>query len=158
MTQLLTRQSDGLVTGIWPDDATLTQKTGAVTVQAPDRAPVTYPYEAAFHTAEPPTQDANRYTYDPGAGTFTDTWPYAELSKVQFLDALQRDGGASDSDLVSSRNDSTLASFWLKFELAQSISRDDAKTEAGLQALVDNGYLTSSGKQAVKDNWPRGRP
>lgn len=81
--------------------------------------------------------------------------PYAELTRVEFLDALQEHGGVSDANLVASRADANLGAFWLKLEMAVSIARDDAKTTAGLDALISLGFLDASGKQAVLDNWPR---
>jgi hypothetical protein len=136
---------------------------GTITLEAdrtvtPERiyAPLNSSNATVYEGVTPPTNDNGRYTYD--GSTFTDTWPYAELSRVQFLDALQNHGGVSDSDLVASRQDANLGAFWLKFELANSISRDDAKTVAGLDALIATGYLDSAGKQAVLDNWLRARP
>lgn len=111
---------------------------------------------AVYEGVNPPTTDNGRYTYDPAAGVFTDTWPYAELSRVQFLDLLQGHGGVTDANLLAARDDATLAAFWLKFEVAHSIARNDAKTQAGLDALVTAGYLAD--KQPVLDAWPRRQP
>lgn len=135
---------------------------GTITLEAdravtPERIYATHSNANAtvYESVTPPTNDGGRYTYD--GVTFTDTWPYAELSRVEFLDALQEHGGATDANLVSSRQDSNLEAFWLKFDLANTIERDDAKTQAGLNALVSLGYLDAAGKQAVLDNWPRAR-
>ena len=153
MASILVENSTNRVVYITEGEITL-ESDRAVT---PDRifAPFNASNATVYTGVTTPTNDSGRYTYD--GSVFSDTWPFQDLSRVQFLDALQDEGGVSDADLVASRSDSNLAAFWIKFELAESIGRDDTKTQEGLASLVSLGYLTSSGKQAVLDNWPKGR-
>jgi len=104
---------------------------------------------------EPPTRDNNRYTYD--GEFFTDTWPFKSVSRIYFIEMLETNAGLTDDLLVQARNDNNLSPFWVKFEFADGIERDHNYTVNGLDALVSTGYISKDGKQAVLDNWPRGR-
>ena len=79
---------------------------------------------------------------------------YRNLSRVEFLDHIQTEGGVTDADLVSAHDDANLRVFWIKFDRAMTINRDDSKTVSGLEALASLGYLDAAGRQAVLDNWP----
>lgn len=78
----------------------------------------------------------------------------AGLTHLQFILHVQDVGGVSDADLVAAKADPNLAAFWLKFDMATSLERDNPTTQAGLQALVMTGHLTEQARQAVIDEWP----
>lgn len=78
----------------------------------------------------------------------------ASLTHLQFIEHVQAVGGVSDAELVAAKADANLAAFWLKFDMATSLERDNATTQAGLAALVATGHLTELASQAIIDEWP----
>jgi len=110
---------------------------------------------SVVNNVEPPTKDGNRYTYD--GSSFTDTWPFKSVSRIDFIEMLETHAGFTDDLLVQSRDDQSLSSFWTKFEFADGLKRDHPYVVKGLDALVSTGYINDRGKKAVLDNWPRGR-
>lgn len=76
------------------------------------------------------------------------------LTHLQFIEHVQDVGDVSDTELVVAKADANLAAFWLKFDMATSLERDNATTQAGLAALVATGYLTEAERDAVVDLWP----
>lgn len=76
------------------------------------------------------------------------------LTHLEFLNLCQTQGGMTDEMLLAAKADSTLSVFWIKFELATGISKDDPDTIVGLTALESRGYLPN-GANAVIENWPK---
>ena len=76
------------------------------------------------------------------------------LTHLEFLNLCQTQGGMTDEMLLAAKADSSLSVFWIKFELATGISKDDPDTIAGLTALKSLGYLPN-GAIAVIENWPK---
>lgn len=77
------------------------------------------------------------------------------LTKLQFVSLGQAAGGMTDAQLVAARSDSNLAAMWIKLDLATSVDRDNAITQAALTDLDNFGYLPS-GAAAVLAAWPVG--
>lgn len=137
-------------------DGPITQEAARVATPTVIYATLNASNSTVYEGVTPPTLDGGRYTYD--GTTFTDTWPFKELTRVEFLDMLQAAAGITDAQLVAARADTNLGAFWLKFELSVSIAKQAPATQGGLNALVATGYLDAAGKQAILDAWPRARP
>ena len=78
---------------------------------------------------------------------------YQSLTKLQFVRLIKQHGGTTNEQVVAAYRDEQLAFFWLMFELATSVERDDPEISEGLAALEQLGYLPN-GAQAVLDGWP----
>lgn len=76
-----------------------------------------------------------------------------QLTKLQFITLGQTDGGMTDAQLVAARSDENLAAMWIKLEMATSVDRDNADTQAAIGALDLLGYLPN-GAAAVLAAWP----
>lgn len=75
------------------------------------------------------------------------------LTKLQFVRLIKSAGGTTNEQVVAAYKDPALEFFWLMFELATSVERDDPEIAEGLGALEQLGYLPN-GTQAVLDGWP----
>lgn len=153
--QILVENATSRVIGIFADTDTITLESNRVVTPTAVYGTLSSSTATVYTGVTPPTDDNGRYTYD--GSTFTDTWPFTELTKVEFLEHLQAEGLVSDADLVAVSKDANLEMFWLKFQMAGGIQRDHVFTTAGLSALVTAGYLDQAGKDAVLAKWPRGR-
>ena len=80
---------------------------------------------------------------------------YESLTKLQFVRLIKDQGGTSNEQVVAAYRDEQLAFFWLMFEIATSVERDDPEIAEGLGVLEQLGYLPN-GAQAVLDGWPTG--
>jgi len=78
---------------------------------------------------------------------------YKSISKLEFVRLLKEHGGSTNQMVVDAKKDANLEFFWLMFDLANSIDRNDPEIEEGLDALVEFNYLPN-GKHSVLNNWP----
>ena len=79
----------------------------------------------------------------------------AILFRLQFIELAQAAGGMTDAMLVKAQGDPAFSAFWIKFQMASVVERDDPVTAASLDALAGGGYLPK-GKAAVVAAWPEG--
>lgn len=77
------------------------------------------------------------------------------LTKLAFIALCQSAGGMTDAMLVTAQADAQFAAFWIKFQMAENVQRDDAITKTSLGALHAAGYLPK-GAAAVTAAWPKG--
>ena len=59
----------------------------------------------------------------------------------------------TDQMLVEAQGNPMFAAFWIKFQMASVVERDDQITATALGALAQGGYLPN-GPQAVIEAWP----
>jgi len=78
---------------------------------------------------------------------------YMPHTKLQFVRLIQAEGGTTKEQVTAAHKEEQLAFFWLMFELATSVERDDPEISEGLAALEQLGYLPN-GAQAVLNGWP----
>lgn len=77
------------------------------------------------------------------------------ISQLQFLKLLRSAGGVTMQQIAAARADANLAGFWVLFDAAATIERDDPDTQAGLSALLSLHYLAAqSNLDAVLAAWP----
>lgn len=76
------------------------------------------------------------------------------LTHLEFIEHVQTAGDLTDADLVAAKNDANLTAFWIKFEMATSLQRDNPTTVQGLAALVATGYLSAEQREAIVELWP----
>lgn len=75
------------------------------------------------------------------------------LGKLEFIRLAQTAGGMTDQMLVEAQAHPMFAAFWIKFQMASSVERDDEITATALGALAQGGYLPE-GPDAVLNAWP----
>jgi len=76
-----------------------------------------------------------------------------QLTKLQFIRHIQEHGGTTKSNVTSAYKDPELEYFWVIFEVATEIEKDDPDTQESLEVFETQGYLPN-GVQPVLDNWP----
>tara|TARA_B100000929_G_scaffold160498_1_gene126936 strand:- start:749 stop:1024 length:276 start_codon:yes stop_codon:yes gene_type:complete len=76
------------------------------------------------------------------------------LTKLEFVRHLKAFGGTSKEQILEASKDTNLEFFWLMFDMATTLEKNDPEIQEGLDALVELGYLPE-GKVAVIDNWPQ---
>ena len=76
------------------------------------------------------------------------------LTNLEFLRHAQSVGGLTDENLIAAYDNAMLKVFWLKFNIAKEIRKDDSDIAAGLAAWQALGYLTEEGAAAIVDQWP----
>lgn len=79
--------------------------------------------------------------------------PPLVLSKLQFIGLAQMAGGMTDTMLSTAHADPAFGAFWIKFQMAENVTRDDPITAASLGALQMANYLPN-GAAAVLKAWP----
>ncbi|WP_279483400.1 hypothetical protein [Aureimonas sp. SK2] len=75
------------------------------------------------------------------------------LGRLQFIVLAQSAGGMTDAMLVEAKDNPAFAAFWIKYQMAEAVERDDPITRGSLDALAAGGYLPK-GKAAVIEAWP----
>lgn len=75
------------------------------------------------------------------------------LSKLEFKRLCVSAGGMTGEMYVACNENPLFKEFWLDFQLAQEISRDDEDVNQGLVAMASAGYLPN-GAAAVIAAWP----
>lgn len=75
------------------------------------------------------------------------------IGKLEFIRLAQTSGGMTDAMLVAAQGNPAFAAFWIKFQMASAVERDDAITSTALAALKAGGYLPN-GAPAVIAAWP----
>lgn len=118
-------------------------------------AGVTESNSTRYQNVNPPSDHEKRWIYDSQNGTYTDTWVPKNVSRLEFIKNIQKNGGVTDTQLVQARNDTNLQAVWLKLQIAETIVGDDEETQKALDALVSTGYITNAGRQAIMDNWKK---
>jgi len=76
-----------------------------------------------------------------------------QLSKLQFIRHIQEHGGTTKSNVTSAYKDPELEYFWIMFDVATTVGKDDPDTQEALQVFETKGYIPN-GLKSVLDNWP----
>lgn len=75
------------------------------------------------------------------------------LGRLRFIVLCQTAGGMTDAMLVEAQKNPAFEAFWIKYQMASAVERDDPITRGALDALAAGGYLPN-GKAAVIAAWP----
>lgn len=75
------------------------------------------------------------------------------LGRLQFIVLCQTAGGMTDAMLVAAQKNPAFEAFWIKYQMASAVDRDDPITRTALDALAAGDYLPN-GKAAVIAAWP----
>lgn len=74
------------------------------------------------------------------------------ITQLDLIRLLMTYAGSTSADIMSAKADVDMAFFWLMFEMAQYVSKDDPQIDESLDALALKGIIDT--KANVLNNWP----
>lgn len=154
--KILTWTATGRVIVRLADDDPITYRDGGALVPGLFITGASQAATTLYEDTDTPTADAGRFSYD--GQTFTDLWPYAALTPLQFWRYVTTTAGMDAADRAAARADANLTELWWEFGIATEILRESDDTVAALAALVALEHITGAQRDTVLADWPRAAP